>query len=242
MCSPTLIRTNHAYLLSATILMFVSAGFNAVQAQGQKILSGHVPSAVAQLQPVSALPGTNQLRLVIGLPLHNPAELDNLLNELHDPASTNYHQWLTPEQFSQRFGPTEAEYQQVVHFAQSSGLKVTGLCSNRMLVDVEAPVTDIEKAFHVGLHRYPHPHEARNFYAPDAEPTVDTNVPILHVSGLDNYTLPHRLGGSPKVVPLNTNLITAYATGSGVGGNFMGNEIRPCGGSSCENILPRQFQ
>jgi len=245
MCPPTLVRTNHAYLLSATILMFVSAGFNAVQAQGQKILSGHVPSAVAQLQPVSALPGTNQLRLVIGLPLHNPAELDNLLNELHDPASTNYHQWLTPEQFSQRFGPTEAEYQQVVHFAQSSGLRVMGLCSNRMLVDVEAPVTDIEKAFHVGLHRYPHPHEARNFYAPDAEPTVATNVPILHVSGLDNYTLPHRLGGSPKVVPLNTNLITAYATGSGAGGNFMGNDFRAAyvpgvtnrGGGQCIAIV-----
>jgi len=208
------------------LVAMLLTGATSTLAQERRIISGHVPAAVAQLQPLSALPATNQLRLVIGLPLRHQAELNDLLNELHDPASANYHQWLTPEQFTQRFGPTPADYQKVVDFAGANGFKVAGLCSNRMLVDVEAPVTNIEKAFHLALHSYRHPTENRNFYAPDTEPTVDTNIPILHVSGLDNFILPHRLGGGLKPVPLAANPITAYATGSGPGGNFMGKDFR----------------
>ncbi len=196
-----------------------------IQAQERSKLSGHVPAAVSRLRATVQEPATNRLRLVLGLPLRHQAELDNLLGELHDSASTNYHQWLKPAEFMQQFGPTEADYQKVIRFAQASGLKVTGLVSNRMLVDVEAPVANIEQAFQVVLRRYPHPREAREFFAPDTEPTVDTNVPLLHISGLDNYTLPHRLGGGLKPVSLNTN-ITAYATGSSPGGYFMGNDFR----------------
>jgi len=198
----------------------------AAQAQGLRTIPGHVPSAVAHLQPVDSLPGTNHLRLVISLPLRNQTELDGLLGELTDPGSTNYHQWLTPEQFRQRFGPTEEDYQKVVGFARASGLQVTTQAANRMLLDVDAPVTNIEQAFHVRLRRYAHPTEARNFYAPDTEPTVAAGIPILHIRGLDNFTLPHRLGGSLKPVPLSTNQITGFYTGSAAGGYFMGKDFR----------------
>ena len=197
-----------------------------VQAQERKILHNQRPAALAGLKAIRQFSETNHLRLVVGLPLRNQAELDNLLREQNDPASTNDHRWRKPEEFTQRFGPTENDYQKVVDFARASGFEVTGLCSNRMLVDVEAPVPDIERALHVGLKMYRHPKENRDFFAPDADPSVDTNLPILHISGLDNFTLPHRLGGSLKAVPLDTNQITAYATGSSPGGYFMGSDFR----------------
>ena len=195
-------------------------------AEERRIIPGHLVPAVAHLQPIGSLPATNHLRLVIGLPCRNQAELDGLLAALNDPASTNYHQWLTPEQFSQRFGPTEEDYQKVVDFAGVQSLKVVGLSSNRMLVDVDAPITDIEKAFHLALHVYRHPTENRDFYAPDADPAVATNIPILHISGLDNFTLPHRLGGRLKPLGTTNNPVTAYYTGSAPGGYFMGNDFR----------------
>ena len=40
------------------------------------------------------------------------------------------------------------------------------------------------------MHVYQHPTEARTFYAPDAEPSLDLAVPVLGISGLDNYALP----------------------------------------------------
>jgi hypothetical protein len=212
----------HGLFVVSILLALALPGF----AQGSRVIAGHVISEAAALKPVGPLPATNHLNLVLGLPLRNQPELDGLLRDLQDPASTNYHQWLTPEQFTERFGPTVEDYQKVVGFAQASGLKVTSLTANRMLVDVEAPVTNIEKAFSVVLRSYPHPREPRNFYAPDTEPTVPADVPILHISGLDNFILPHRLGGALKPAPLKTNSIAAFYTGSAPGGNFMGNDFR----------------
>jgi hypothetical protein len=197
-----------------------------IHAQELKPLPNHVPPAVARLKPVSHLPGTNTLRLVMGLPLHNQDELDKLLTELYNPAGTNYHRWLTSEEFTARFGPNDDDYRRVNDFLHASRLKVTGLCSNRMLVDVEAPAAAIERIFRLHLELYHHPEENRDFYAPDTDPSVPTNVPILHISGLDNYTLPHRLSSLKPVSFSGTNGITPYYTGSGPSGLFMGNDFR----------------
>ena len=72
---------------------------------------------------ISGLARGRRMSLAIGLPLHNQAGLTALLQQLNDPASPNYRQWLTPEQFTERFGPTEEDYQTVVAFAKASGLK-----------------------------------------------------------------------------------------------------------------------
>src|ERR1035441_5313028 len=69
-----------------------------VFAQSSRVVSGHVISETRQLKPVDLLPATNHLNLVLGLPLRNQPALDQLLQDLHDPVSTNYHRWLTPEQ------------------------------------------------------------------------------------------------------------------------------------------------
>ena len=212
-------KTSGAVLASLALAITINA-------QERKSIPNHVPPAAARLKPISRFPGTNELRLVVGLPLHNQAELDHLLAQLYDPARTNYHRWLSSEEFSQRFGPTEDDYRKVTNFLHASGMKITGICSNRMLVDVEAPAADIERVLHLHLQLYPHPTENRNFFAPDTDPSVPTNVPILHISGLDNYTLPHRLGGPKPVPQTSSNGIKPYYTGSGPGGLFMGNDFR----------------
>src|SRR5208337_1740683 len=80
------------------------------RAADRQILSGLVPPGVAGLQPLGRLPATNRLELAIGLPLRNQAELDELLRQLYDPASTNFHKFLLPPEFAARFGPTEEDY------------------------------------------------------------------------------------------------------------------------------------
>src|SRR3974390_2505007 len=153
-------------------------------------LHGHVPPSISQLAPMGRLPASNSLVLAIGLPLRNTNELAALLKAIYDPASTQFRHYLTPEQFTDRFGPTEHDYQALIAFANANGLKVTGTHPNRMVVDVAANVSDIETAFHVNLRTYQHPKEARTFYAPDAEPSLALTVPVLHISGLDSFVLP----------------------------------------------------
>ncbi|MEI9960603.1 MAG: protease pro-enzyme activation domain-containing protein [Limisphaerales bacterium] len=179
-----------------------------------------VPSAVARLQPMGRLASTAHLNLAIALPLRNQNGLSNLLQQIYDPTSSNYRHFLTPEEFAKQFGPTEQDYQMLITFARANGLTVTGLHPNRTLLDVNGSVADIEKIFHVNMRIYSHPKESRTFYAPDTEPSVDVTVPILSVSGLDDFSPPHP--ANLRIKPAN---VTPNA-GSGPNGSYRGNDFR----------------
>ena len=75
----------------------------------RQVLHGHVPAVTAKLSPTGLLPKTNSLYLAIGLPLRNKEALDILLTQIYDPASTNYRHYLKPQEFTERFGPTEKD-------------------------------------------------------------------------------------------------------------------------------------
>lgn len=196
-------------------------------AQG-KLLSGHVPDVVPTLQPLGELNASKRLDLVIGLPLRNPDVLTNLIRELYDPASANFHHYLTPEQFTEQFGPTEADYQAVLQFAAANGFTVTSTYTHREMINVSASVSDIERTFHTHLRMYQHPTEPRQFFAPDVEPSVDDLMPIHSISGLSDYrpaiSFAHRQPPGSKEYPVggtgpngNTyrgyDFRTAYAPG-----------------------------
>jgi subtilase family serine protease len=178
------------WLAGMVLLLLLSAPVPAFAIQ---VLQGHVPPEVAKfnLQATGRLPATDRLQLVIVLPPRNQETLLQLVQQVQDPASTNFHHYLTPQQFTEQFGPTEADYQAVIDFAGKNGLTVTGTVPGRTLVEVDAAVADIEKTLHVKMQRYQHPTEARTFFSPDAEPSVDLAVPVLCFSGLNNYIIPH---------------------------------------------------
>ena len=190
----------------------------------RQTLHGHVPKAVAGgLQATGRLDGSKNLHLAIGLPLQNQQALTGLLQQLHDPASPNYRKYLSVAQFTDRFGPAEKDYEAVAAFARANGLRVAKRHPNRVVLDLEGAVADIEKAFHVTMRTYPHPKEARTFYAPDAEPSPDLAVPILHIEGLTNYSKPHPnlhrkpVGQAAKATP---NIGSEPTTGAYGGSDF----------------------
>ena len=207
-------------LLCASVSVLVAIPVSAAELQ---VLHGHLPVAVTQLTPVGSLPADQRLNLAIGLPLRNPEALTNLLHDLYDPASPSYRRFLTPEQFARSFGPSEADYQAVIAFAAAHGLEVTATHPNRAVLSVRGGVADIERALHLKLRRYQHPTEGRTFYSADAEPSLDLAVPVLHISGLSDYSLPH-----PMMIkkPLNLSAKLRPNIGSGPGGTYMGNDFR----------------
>ena len=180
------------YTITAFTLILLGIMAAPVVASGavKHVYGGYVP-VVAQLTPTGRLPETNQLRLAIGLPLRDRAGLEAFVAQVSDPASPDYRHYLTPEELTARFGPTEQDYQAVKDFALTNGLVVTSTFGNRLLLDVTGPVTAVEKAFNVTLRTYPHPTEVREFFAPDTAPTVDAALPLVDVGGLNNFSRPH---------------------------------------------------
>jgi subtilase family serine protease len=198
-------------------------------AQQRPTMTTHVPEAVSSgVAPlVGHLPGTQRLSMAISLPLRNEAELDELLQQLYDPQSPSHRQYLSVEQFTERFGPVESDYLAVMNFVRANGLAVVDTAANRMVVDVEGPAANIESAFDVRLGLYQHPTEARTFYAPDREPTPDLDAPLLHISGLDNFALPHAKNIKPSEKPsVEESPASNKTTGSGPGGQFIGSDMR----------------
>ena len=122
---------------------------------------------------IGRLPASQRLNLAISLPLRNEDELDALLQQLYDPSSPNYRRFLTVQQFTEQFAPTVVDYQRVIGFAQSQGLKVTHTFANRLVVDVSGSAANVERAFQVTMQFYQHPTENRTFYAPNVEPSVE---------------------------------------------------------------------
>ena len=145
--------------------------------------------------------------------------LSNLVENLYDPASPTYRQFLKPQEILDQYGPTKQQYQAVIAFASSNNLTVTHTHFNRMLLDVSGSVADIEKAFNIHLRTYHRPEGGNDFFAPDAEPTVEEDIPILDVSGLSNYRPPY-----PLIRPSKANV--QPNSGSGSGGTYMGNDFR----------------
>ena len=205
-------------LLCSAMLLFVME----TQAQAQSMPTRHMRQEVisGEARFLNRLPATQSLRLNIALPLRNESELDDLLQELYDPQSPSFHQFLSVQEFTERFGPTEEDYAAVIRFARQNGLTVTGTSPNRMVVDVTGSVADIERAFHVNMGVYQHPTEERPFYAPDQEPTPDLPFPLWHITGLDNFSIPHpaSLRRAPEA--------KGGTTGSGPSGYFIGSDMR----------------
>ncbi len=211
-------------------LVLLSAG---LAPAADRTLSGHVPAAIAKLglAAVKHLPATNTMQLAISLPVRNQAALDLLQRQISDPASPNYKHYLTPAEFAAQFGATEQDYQTVADFAQAHGLTITATHPNRLVLDVSGRVSDIEAAFQIKLMVYNHPTEARTFYAPTTEPVINASLPILNISGLNNYYLPHSQmklkshGGLPGSQAGQANG-SSPNSGSGPGGGYSASDLR----------------
>ncbi len=199
----------------------------------QSVLTHHVRDAVqtGEATPVGRLPQNQEMQLDLVLPLRDPAGLKAFLSDVYNPRSSNYRNFVTPKEFTAKFGPTQAQYDAVLRFAKTYGLQVVGGSRDGMDVQVKGTVGAIESAFHVNMVTYQHPTENRIFYSADREPTPNLSFNLWHVSGLDNYSIPHPLfvkkadfaaahGIYPEAV------VSHATTGSGPSASFLGSDMR----------------
>ncbi|MGB9235654.1 MAG: protease pro-enzyme activation domain-containing protein [Terriglobales bacterium] len=209
------------FLLTAIAIVSI---VNAVcQAQSQSLMTRHTREVTlnGEARSVGRLPANQSMRLVLTLPLRHQPEIENFIDELYDPSSPSYRHFLSVEEFTARFGPSQEDYDAVIHFAEANGLAVVGTSRNRLNVDVKGPVADIEKAFHLTMGLYQHPTENRTFFAPDREPTLDLPFQLWHISGLDNYSIPR-----PLYTRRDSNVKSNATTGSGPSASFLGSDMR----------------
>jgi hypothetical protein len=178
-----------------------------------------VTSGKARLAGI--MPADEQMSFSIVLPLRNESELDRMLGRLYDPSSPDYRQFVSVAEFTEKFGPSAEDYAAVLAFARASGLEPTASpTANRMVIPLKGTVRAVNKAFHVQMSLYEHPTEGRTFFSPNREPSLALGVPVAHLAGLNNYSLPTPMIRRP-------NGISAMdIIGSGPGGSYLASDMR----------------
>ncbi len=120
-------------------------------------LSGTVPSlARARFDVGPARPDLPMNRIILTFKLSRAkrAELTSLLASQQDPASPQYHHWLTPEEFGRRFGPDQSTVDAVTGWLRGEGFKVDSIAKGRMWIDFSGTAREVEQAFGTQIHNY----------------------------------------------------------------------------------------
>jgi kumamolisin len=206
-----------------TTMLLLPATTAAVWAHDRGTLpTQHVREEARNGKPVGSLPQDKVVHFDMMLPLGSPEKLDQFLAEVYDPASATYRHFVTPAEFTVRFGPSQGAWDELLRFARRSGFTVIGGSRDEMDLRLAGTVRAIEAAFQVKMRVFEHPREARTFYSPDVEPTVDMQSVVWHISGLDNFARPQpRVHARSSVTarPLTT-------TGACPGSSYCGGDMR----------------
>src|SRR3984885_602006 len=216
-----------------TILVIVFLANTLSQAEPLPLLTRHVRDAVVNSQAalVGQLPATQAIHFDVVLALRDRAGLQAFVQEVNDPASRSYHQFLTPQEFTARFGPSQEDWDALVAFAKASGFEIINGTREERDLRLIGTVANIDRAFHVTMGLYQDPTEDRKFFAVDRAPTVDLPIHLWHITGLDNNSKPHPMyvkkSDYAKAHGIDPSKVVSHATtGSGPSASFLGRAMR----------------
>ena len=117
------------------------------------------------------------------------ADLGPFLASQQTPNSPDYHRWLTPEQFGDRFGLSPGDLAKVRQWLESQGLTVHDVARGRHWITFSGTAGSLGRAFRTGIHRYRVRGELH--YANSGEPSIPAAFQdvVAGVGGLDDFRL-----------------------------------------------------
>jgi subtilase family serine protease len=170
------------------------------------------------VDPSLALSG---MAIVFSRSSQQEAALQALLAAQQDPASPQYHQWLTPDQFGTQFGVADSDLAATESWLQQQGFTVSGVSRGRNRIFFSGTAAQAASAFGASIH---------NFSAPDGTthfaPTGDLTLPaalsgsVLSVEGLSSFHPTPQLKLTPRSAPSAATANPAFTSATS-GGHFL---------------------
>lgn len=171
-----------------------------VQLRGQVPAQARAAIDDGLAEPELVLSG---ITLVLQPSREQEAELEKLLAEQHDPISPNYHRWLTPEEYGERFGASPDDLKRIEDWLRQQNLDVVGVARARNSIHIRATALAVNRAFGTEIHRYSA--NGRRHFSNATDPTIpaDLSAMVVGIHGLNDFSLEPR---SHRVQP---NFISA---------------------------------
>jgi subtilase family serine protease len=92
------------------------------------------------------------MQLLLQRPAAKEAQFTALIDELHDPSSKLYHQWLTSDDIARRFSTDPQDRKTIENWLTSHGFSVDGESNNGMIIPFSGTAGEIASAFHTEIH------------------------------------------------------------------------------------------
>jgi subtilase family serine protease len=215
-------------VLSIRATVAAAASVPLLVAAGGIVAAAQAPAS-AVLLDASAAPGLEQavrtgpqsaagpMSVAVSLNPRDEGELDALVGRVTDPASPEYGHYLTPEQFRDRFAPTEQQADAVAGYLRGQGLSAS-VSANRLVVDAAGTVAEVEHAFGTTVSQWHDRVQNRDFVANDTAVSLPRQVAplVAGVAGLNDHYPRHHSPVRPQ----------AARVGSGPSGGYTPAELR----------------
>ncbi len=193
----------------AIVVLSVPMAPSRADAQSPRMsLPGHVLPALAQARVAAdaatfakaAALAAEPIALTVVLRRSDPAGFETYLEDVYNPASPGFRQFLSPMQVTERFGPSAQDYQAVRDYFDSQGLAPAEDSANRMTLIVRGTRDDVRAALAVNVKDYTL--GERSFFANDSDPMLPADIAgrVEAVVGLANLAVPRPNSQAVKVV------------------------------------------
>ncbi len=115
------------------------------------------------------------------------AALEQLLEDQQNPLSPEYHRWITPTEFAERFGIASGDIAKITAWIEAQGMTVHRVSNSRTWIVFKGTAAQASTAFHTTIHRYRVDNETHySNTAPPAFPAALAPL-VMGMDGLDDF-------------------------------------------------------
>jgi subtilase family serine protease len=197
-------------------------------------LTGHHPAWANAQNDVGAVPADlpiERLTIVLARSPQVEQAYTQFLKDQQDPASPDYHHWLTPVEIGKRFGVSSHDIHAVTVWLQSQNLHVDSISNSRERIVFSGPASSIASAFGAEMHYFTVGTEKRISITAEPQIPAALGQVIKSISGL--YTV--------KLYPQHKSKTVQSSHASNRGTSAFP-DATFCSGAVCSNIIfPADF-
>jgi subtilase family serine protease len=196
---------------------------------------------------------SKEIGVVLALPSADPSGLAAFVGHVSTPGDPLYHQYITPQEFAQRFGGKMADYQALKDWATGNGLRISQESVSRINLSVRGSVAKFESLFKTTINTYRSP-DGKEFYSAGVKPAVPSEI-AAKISGVIGLTESKKY--APLVKVANTlgenpdsstgGVMATQSIGTGPGGSYSAADLKrvysvPDFGNLGKNIVMALFE
>jgi len=96
----------------------------------------------------------DRIQVVLKRSTTQESALKQTIMEMHTPGTAMYHKWLTPAQFGQQFGPSDADIETLTNWLGTQGFRVTKVNAGKLTLEMSGTAGQFRNTFHAQIHKY----------------------------------------------------------------------------------------